>query len=296
MSNKIKKIFLIGADGQLGNDLKRVLEKDYQILCPLIDELDITHYDKVREYIELNRPDLTINTAVYLDNVDGMEINYEDAFKVNALAVNNLAKICGELDVPLVHISSDYVFDGKKTNPYTETDITNPINVYGTSKVASEHFTRYDCLKHFIIRPATLFGKNLCRHQGNTNLIEKVINWAKEEKEMRFKQDTYFSPTYTLELAETIKALIKTKDYGLYHIINDGFCTPYEFAKAVLTLTGLKANLIPVRTTEFEEMTKGAKRPLNSVLAHENLKGLGLYKMSHWQEAIKKYLKERKYV
>ncbi len=296
MSNKIKKIFLIGADGQLGYDLKRVLEKDYQIFCPLIGELDITHYDKVREYIELNRPDLVINTAVYLADVDGMEINYEDTFKVNALAVNNLAKICGELDITLVHTSSDYVFDGGKTSPYTETDITNPINVYGTSKVASEHFTRYGCFKHFIIRPAILFGKNLCRHQGNTNLIEKVINWAKEEKEMRFKTDTYFSPTYTLELAETIKALIKTKNYGLYHITNNGFCTPYEFAQEVLTITGLKANLIPVRTAEFEEMTRRAKRPLNSVLAHENLKGLGLYKMSHWQKAIKKYLKERRYV
>lgn len=113
---------------------------------------------------------------------------------------------------------------------------------------------------------------------------------------MKFKQDTYFSPTYALELAETIKALIETKDYGLYHITNDGFCTPHEFAKEVLTLTGLKANLIPVRTIEFEEMAKGARRPLNSVLAHENLKGLGLYKMSHWQKAIKKYLKERRYV
>ncbi len=296
MSNKIKKIFLIGADGQLGNDLKRVLEKDYQIFCPLIDELDITHYDKVREYIELNRPDLVINTAVYLANVDEMEINYEGAFKVNALAVNNLAKKCGELDIPLAHISSDYVFSGKKTSPYLETDFTNPINIYGTSKVASEHFTRYGCLKHFIIRPAALFGKNLCRHQGNTNLIEKVINWAKEEKEMRFKVDTYFSPTYALELADTIKELIKTNRYGLYHITNDGFCSPYEFAKEVLALTGLKANLAPIKTIEFEQMAKGAKKPLNSVLAHENLEHLGLYQMSHWQKAIKKYLKERKYV
>ena len=296
MSNKIKKIFLIGADGQLGSDLKRVLEKDYQIFCPLIDELDIAHYDKVREYIELNRPDLAINTAVYLANVDGMEINYEDTFRVNALAVNNLAKICGEFDIPLVHTSSDYVFDGKKTNPYTETDVTNPINVYGISKVASEHFTRCGCHKYFIIRPAIMFGKNLCKHQGRTNLVEKIIQGAKAGKEMRFKTDTYMSPTYALELAETIKALIETNAYGLYHITNDGFCTPYEFAKEVLTLTGLKANLIPVRTREFEEIAKGAKRPLNSVLAHKNLKSLGLYQMSHWQEAIKKYLKERKYV
>jgi len=239
---------------------------------------------------------LIINTAVYLANVDGMEMNYEDTFKVNALAVNNLAKICGELDITLIHISSDYVFDGRKTVPYIETDITSPINVYGTSKVASEHFTRYNCLKHFIIRPAILFGKNLCRHQGNTNLIEKVINWAKEGKEMKFKTDAYFSPTYTLELAETIKSIIKTKNYGLYHITNDGFCTPYEFAKEVLIFVGLRANLIPVKTKEFEKIKRGAKRPLNSVLAHEKLKGLGLYKMNHWQEAIKKYLKERKYV
>jgi dTDP-4-dehydrorhamnose reductase len=296
MLNEIKKIFLIGADGQLGSDLKKNLEKDYQIFCPLISDLDITYYDKIRKYIELKKPDLIINTAVYLANVDGMEINYEDTFRVNTLAVNNLAKICGELDIPLVHISSDYVFDGKKPSPYLETDLTNPINVYGASKIASEHLARHACLKHFIIRPAILFGKNLCRHQGNTNLVEKIIGLAKEGKEMKFKSDTYISPTYALELADTIKELIKTEQYGLYHITNDGFCTPHEFAKEVLVLTGLKANLIPVKTTEFEEVTKMAKRPLNSVLAHKNIKDLGLYKMSHWSVALKKYLKERKYV
>jgi len=296
MSDKIKKIFLIGADGQLGYDLKRVLEKDYQLFCPLIEELDITDFEKTRNVLTLKKPDLVINTAVYLASVDGMELNYEESFRVNALAVHNLAKICGEFNIPLVHISSDYVFDGVKTNPYTETDVPHPINVYGVSKLASEHLAQYGCFKHFVIRPAILFGKNLCRHQGNTNLIEKVINWAKEGKEMRFKTDTYMSPTYSLELAQTIKSLIETNQYGLYHITNDGFCTPYELAKEVLTLADLRGNLVPIKTAEFEEIVKGAKRPLNSVLAHENLKSLGLYKMSPWQTAIKKYLKERRYV
>ena len=295
MPEKIKKIFLIGVDGQLGSDLKRVLKKDYQIFCPLIDELDITDFEKVRNILTITRPGLVINTSVYLASVDGMEKNYEDAFKVNALAVNNLAKICGEFDITLAHISSDFVFGGEKKDSYLETDPTNPLNVYGVSKVASESFIRYGCRKYFIVRPTVLFGKNLCRHQGNTNLIEKVINWAKEGKEMIFKNDTYLSPTYALELAYAIKELIKTNQYGLYHITNDGFCTPYEFAREVLTLTRLRARLMPVKTIEFEEITKGTKRPLNSVLAHEKIKSLGLYKMNPWQTAVKKYLKERKY-
>jgi len=292
----VKKIFLIGADGQLGNDLKRILKKEYKILCPLINELDIIHFEKVREYVEQNKPDLIINTAVYMGNVDEMEKDPEGTFLVNTFAVKNLAEICQDFDIPLVHLTSEYVFGGEKKTPYTEEDPPNPINVYGISKVASEYFVKYICPKYFIIRPAILFGVALCKHQGKTNLIEKIIKWAKEGKELKFKTDTLFSPTYTRELAKVIAELIKTNYYGIYHITSKGACSPYEFATEILKLTKLKAKIIPVSTEAFEAASTGIKRPLNSVLAHKNLEKIDLDKMSLWTKAVEKYLKEKNHI
>jgi dTDP-4-dehydrorhamnose reductase len=296
MTKKIRKIFLIGADGQLGSDLKKILEKEYETLCPLIDELDITHFDKVREYVEQNKPELIINTAVYIGNVDEMEKDFEGTFLVNTFAVKNLAEICRDFDIPLVHLSSDYIFGGEKKIPYTEEDSPNPINVYGISKLASEYFVKYICQKYFILRPAILFGVALSKHQGRTNLVEKVIKVAMEGKELKFKTDTLISPTYAKELAEVIAKLIKTKYYGIYHITNKGFCSPYEFAKEILKLTKLKAKIVPVTTKVFEDTSGGAKRPLNSALAHKNLKRIGLDEMSHWRDALKKYLIEKGHI
>jgi dTDP-4-dehydrorhamnose reductase len=287
-----KKVILIGADGQLGADLKKAL-KGYRLLCPLIDELDVTQFDKVKEYVKQTSPDLIVNTAAF-HQVDECEKDPQKSFLVNTLAIKNLAEICKELDISLVHISTDYVFglDEKRKIPYTEEDLPGPVNVYGISKLAGEYFIRCLFKKYFIIRPAALFGVTGAKGKGG-NFVETMLRLAKEKGEVKVKNDEFTSPTYTRELAEVIAELIKTENYGVYHITSQDGCSWYEFAKKIFELTNTKINCQPVSSDEFSTV---AKRPRYSVLENKHLKEIGLDKMSHWQDALKKYLKEKSYI
>jgi len=294
MAEEIKKILLIGADGQLGTDLVKVLQKDYELLCPLLDEFDITHFEKVKEYVKTHAPDLIINTAAF-HNTDECEKNPEKSFLVNTFAVKNLSEICKEKDILLVHISTDYVFglDEKRRIPYTEEDLPGPVNIYGISKLAGEYCICYTFEKCFIIRPAALFGTAGCKEKGRGNFIETMLKLAKERKEIKVKNDEFISPTYTKELAENIAELIKTPEYGIYHITSQGGCSWYEFAKKIFELTNAKVNCQSVSSDEFPTI---AKRPRYSILENKHLKEIGLDKMSHWQDALKKYLKEKGHI
>lgn len=292
MIKEPEKILLIGADGQLGTDLKKVLT-DYELLCPLIDELDITQFDKVKEYIKQNFPNLIINTAAF-QQIDECEKNPQKSFLVNTLAVKNLAEICKELDILLVHISTDYVFglDEKRKTPYIEEDLPGPLNIYGLSKLAGEYCIRNTIKKYFIIRPAALFGIAGSKEKGG-NFVETILSLAKEKKEIKIKNDEFTSPTYTKELAEAIGELIKTKEYGIYHITSQGECSWYEFAKKIIELTNINADCQPVSSSNFITFVR---RPCYSVLENKHLKEIGLDKMSHWEEALKKYLKEKGHI
>jgi len=292
MIKKRKKALLIGADGQLGTDLRKVLE-DYTLLCPLIDDLDITQFDKVKEYIKQNLPTLIINTAAF-HQVDECEKNPQKSFLVNTLAVKNLAEICKELDIPLVHISTDYIFglDEKRRSPYIEEDLPGSVNIYGLSKLAGEYCIRNAIKKYFIIRSAALFGVAGPREKGS-NFVETILSLAKEKKEIKVKNDEFTSPTYTKELAKAIRELIKTKEYGIYHITSQGECSWYEFAKKIIELINQKANLRPVSSDEFPAI---AKRPRYSILENKHLKKIGLDRMNHWQDALKKYLEEKGHI
>jgi len=292
MTNEIKKILLIGADGQLGSDLRKALN-DYELLCPLIDELDITHFDKVKEYVRRNSPDLIINTAAFLQ-VDECEKEPQKSFLVNTIAVKNLAEICKEKDIPLVHISTDFVFglDEKRRIPYIEEDLPGPVNIYGISKLAGEYCILYTLKKYFIIRPANFFG--IAGPKGKKeNFVEMMLRLAKEKGEIKVKNDVFTTLTYTKELAEVIAELIKTNEYGIYHITSQGECSWYEFAKKIFELTNTKVNCRPVSSDKFPTI---AKRPHYSVLENKHLKGIGLDKMSNWQDALKKYLKEKGHI
>lgn len=293
MPNPIKKVLLIGADGQLGTDLKKAL-RDYELLCPLVVELDITHFEKTKDYINKNSPDLIINTAAF-HQTDECEKDFEKSFLVNTFAVKNLAEICKEKNIPLVHISTDYIFglDKKRRTPYIEEDLSGPVNIYGISKLAGEYYIRYTLRKYFIIRPSALFGIAGCKGKGGGNFIETMLKLAREKGEVKVKNDEFVSPTYTKELAENIAELIKTEQYGIYHITSQGGCSWYEFAKKIFELTNTKVNCQPVSSDEFPTL---AKRPRYSVLENKHLKEIGLDRMSLWQDALKKYLKEKGYI
>jgi dTDP-4-dehydrorhamnose reductase len=282
------KILLIGSNGQLGQDLKKLLSvKD---LIPLThQDVEISDEKNVREIFEKYKPKIVINTASY-NKVEEAEKNSQEAFLVNATGVKNLAILCREFDATLVHFSSDYVFSGEKQTPYREDDKPNPLNIYGISKLAGEYIIKYTLKKFFLVRTSSLFGISGSRQKGG-NFVEIMLRKAKNAEEIKVVDDIFFSPTYTYDLAECISDLISTDLYGVYHITNSGSCSWYEFAETIFKLTNIKANLKRISSNELE--TK-VLRPKYSVLGNYKLASIGLPPLRHWREALETYLKERK--
>jgi dTDP-4-dehydrorhamnose reductase len=283
------KILLIGADGQLGTDIQKVMTGTE--LIPLtISDIDVTKKESVSSVIGKHKPDVVINTSAY-HRVDDCEEKDELAFAVNAFGVKNLCLACRENDATLLHISTDYVFDGMKGKPYYETDCPNPGTVYGISKLAGELYARYMLKKHFVVRTCGLFGVAGCLGKGGGNFIESMLKLAKEKPVLRVVSDQIVGPTYTLDLARKINELIKTQHYGLYHVTNKGACSWYDFAKKIFELTGTKVKMEKATTSEFKSK---ATRPAYSVLEHGSLKKIGLDDMRTWDKALEAYLEEKK--
>ena len=285
------KILIIGADGQLGTDLCQVIPEQERV--PLtIKDVDITNRELSREVLRKYSPEVVINTAAF-HNVDKCEEQVEQSFAVNASGPKNLAEICRELKARLVHISTDYVFDGKKNSPYVETDQPQPLSVYAESKLAGERLVRQTLDEHFIVRSTGLYGVAGCLGKGGTNFVEGMLKRAAVQPELKVVTDEVLSPTYTLDLARKIVQLIKTRHYGLYHIVNHGSCSWYEFACKIFEL--LSKKIIIHRTTSAEFPSK-AKRPQYSVLKNAALEKLGLDDLRSWQEALRAYLIEKKHL
>jgi len=280
------RIAITGANGQVGTNLIETLSNEHEIIALTHKDLDITDLNKTKTTLNKIRPELVINTAAY-HKTDECEENPEKSFLVNSIAVRNLALICKEIGASLIHFSSDYVFDGKKKEPYTEDDIPNPINVYGVSKLAGEIFIRNTLKEHYIIRPSGIFGK--AKKAGKKNFITRMLELAREKGKLKIVDDQIFSPTYAKDLAEKVAELIKTNKYGTYHITNSGYCSWYELAKTAFELTGINVELKPIKSHEFPMK---ARRPHFSVLENRNLKRIGLSPLRHWKEALKEYLKE----
>jgi len=282
------KIIIIGANGQLGSDIVEVFEND---LIPLThSDIEIADTVSVNHIFKKIKPDKVINTAA-ISNVIECEQNPRRAFEVNALGVRNVAIACSEVDATLLHISTDYVFDGRKRTPYTENDLPNPLNVYGITKLAGEHFIKAILKKYFIVRTAGLYGVHPCRSKGG-NFVDKVITISKKQEEIKVVEDEVLTPTYTRDLAIKIKELIETDKYGTYHITNSGKCSWYEFTQAIFSFLKINTKLIRIGQREF---MSSVKRPAYSVLANEKLKAIGIASLRPWQEALKDYLREKCY-
>jgi len=281
------KVLLIGANGQLGSDLVRVLT-DVDLIPLTHQDVDICEPVGLRATLRRHRPDIVLNMAAY-HKVDECEVNAEKSFAVNALGVRNLALACRELDCALLHMSTDYVFDGSKKSPYVETDPPRPINVYGISKLAGEYFVRYILDRYWIVRSQWLYGVAGASGKGG-NFVELMLRLAREGRDIRVVNDQVGSPTYTLDLAHKIAQLIKTEHYGLYHITNSGECTWYQFACKIWELSGLSPNAEPTTTAAFGAT---ATRPSYSVLDNAALRAIGLDDMRPWEEALAAYLEER---
>jgi len=282
------KVAIIGAKGQLGSDLVKAFGED---AIPLTHEdLDVTEFESLKILKDL-KPDVIINTAAYV-RVDDAELYPEKAFQVNAIGALNVARIANEIGAVNVYISTDYVFDGTKGEPYIEEDVPNPLNVYGLSKYAGEIFTRNYSTKYYVIRVASLYGKAGASGKGG-NFVEFMIQKAKNREEIRVVDDMFMSPTYTRDVARTLKKFLEIKpEFGTYHIVNEGYCSWYEFTKAIFEILMWDVEIKPIKSSELKRL---AKRPRFSALKNEKLEKIGL-SMRHWREALEEYLKEKGYL
>ncbi len=282
---RIMKVALIGANGQLGSDIVKTRPPNIELIPLTRKEVDIREKEKLEDILLKIKPDAVINTAAY-HKTDECEGNPELSFHVNSIAVMNLAIICNQLASRIVHISTDYVFDGeklRKKEPYTEEDIPNPLNVYGISKYVGELFLRNYHDKYYIIRISSLFGKAGASGKGG-NFVYTILKKGKENATLRIINDIYMSPTYALDAAKKIwSILLEERPYGIYHCANAGVCSWYEFAKKILEFGGYKSKIIPISHTEYP--TK-AKRPLWSPLKSNKIVTRG------WEEALEEFISE----
>jgi len=283
------KIMLIGANGMLAYDLQAVLvEHGHEVLSVTHDAVDVCDRSSVMKAIQTYNPQVLINTAA-VHPVEVCEREAERSFAVNALAVRSLAQICKELRCILVHFSSDFVFDGKIARPYREEDTVCPLNVYGASKVAGEHFVRAIHPEHILIRCASLFGIAGNRAKG-CNFVELMLRKASMGESIRVVNDVRMSPTYTSDLAEQLVLLLEGRHFGTFHVCNHGDYTWFEFAQRIFELKQIDADLKPI---PHELAGWGGPRPLYSVLQNKRLEEMGLDRMRTTDEALESYLLER---
>ena len=273
------KILITGAYGMLGSDLREVL-KNQELIVTGSKDLDITDEEKVVEFVCENSPELVINAAAYTA-VDDCETHYDDAYAVNAIGPKNLAIACNKLDIPLVHISTDYVFDGTKRTPLIEADKLGPQSAYGKTKLAGEEFIQENTDKYFILRTAWLYGLH-----GN-NFVKTMLDLAENHDEITVVDDQVGSPTYSFDLAVAITNLLYSDKYGIYHVTNEGECSWYEFAKLIFELSNIDVKVVPVTTEEFP---RPAPRPHYSVLNNKKWNSSGFVPMRTYQEALSEYL------
>ncbi len=281
------KIALLGADGQLGHDLEPALQA-HEIIPLTRRDMDVADFDRTRRVLMDLSPHVILNTTAY-HRVDDCENQPELAFQVNALAVLNLVRIANDSDAVLLHISTDYVFDGNTREPYTESSQPLPLSVYATSKLSGEFLVRAAAQKYFLIRTCGLYGVAGSHGKGG-NFVETMIAKAKRLEPIRVVDDQVVTPTYTVDLAHQIALILSTTHYGLYHVTNEGCCTWYEFAKAIFEISGIDADLSPTTSALYKTP---AIRPRYSVLENARLKQLGLNEMRHWREALAAYLEEK---
>ena len=274
------KILITGAYGMLGSDLREVL-KDHELLATGSKDLDITDNKKVLDFVRKNSPEIIINAAAYTA-VDDCEVNYDDAYAVNAIGPKNLAIAACELDIPLVHISTDYVFDGSKRTPLSEDDKLGPQSAYGKTKLEGEKFIQENCEKYFILRTAWLYGVN------GGNFVSTMLNLSKEHDQLTVVNDQVGSPTFSLDLAKAISELLDSDKYGIYHLTNQGECSWYEFSLEIFKAAGIDVKVRPVTTDEFP---RPATRPSYSVLSNGKWINAGFTPMRSYKEALDEYLR-----
>ncbi len=284
------KVAVIGATGQLGQDVGDAFAAAGDVVMPLgHDDLDVSSLESVKTTLTKSGPDIVVNTAAF-HHVEKCEADPALSFAINSLGARHVAQVTDSLGVTLVHISTDYVFDGKKRAPYTEQDAAAPLNAYGNSKLSGELFVRCTNPRHFVVRVSAIYGAHPCRAKGGLNFVELMLKLSREREELRVVDDEFVSPTPTVEIARQLVVLSRTSDYGLYHATAEGSCSWYEFARAIFDLTGAKVRLERARPGEFPAKVP---RPKYSVLENAGLKSRSLSIFEDWKAGLENYLAHR---
>lgn len=275
------KVLVTGARGQLGYDVVgRLKELNIEHIGVDKEEFDLTNEKETKEFIRSYRPDVVVHCAAYTA-VDKAEDEKELCHAVNVLGTKYVAEACKEIDAKMVYISTDYVFDGEKEEPYEVDDEPNPINYYGLTKYLGEQEVQNILEKYFIVRISWVFGKN------GSNFVKTMLRLGQERGEVRVVCDQVGSPTYTYDLARLLCEMIQTDKYGIYHVTNEGYCSWYEFACEIFKTAGMDVKVIPIKSKEYP--TK-AKRPANSRLSKNRLELMGFNLLPHWRDALERYI------
>ncbi|MEX2415494.1 MAG: dTDP-4-dehydrorhamnose reductase [Paenibacillaceae bacterium] len=280
------KVMVTGSKGQLGFDLARTIMESHETFALDRQQLDVSDAGAVMAKVQEISPDVIIHAAAYT-KVDEAEQEPIMAFRTNSIGSRNIAIAAAVCGAKLVYISTDYVFDGKKGEPYCESDRPNPINVYGISKYAGELFVQSLHNRVFIVRTSWLYGGNHINHMNH--FVRKIVLAAEHSQRIEVVMDEVGSPTYTLDLALFISCLMTTEQYGIYHASNQGSCSRYEFAIAILQEAGLDGVTVHPITTDQYRLP--ALRPKYSILDHQAIRSHGLVDLPSWRDALNRYMK-----
>lgn len=275
------RVLVTGVKGQLGYDVMRELEKrGHTGIGVDVEEMDITDAAKVEEVIKASDVETVIHCAAYTA-VDAAEDNVEICRRINADGTENIARVCKELDLKMIYISTDYVFNGEGTRPWEPDDEREPLNVYGETKYEGELAVEKYLEKYYIVRIAWVFGVN------GKNFIKTMLKLSETHSELNVVNDQIGSPTYTRDLAVLLADMAEREAYGRYHATNEGLCTWYDFAKEIFRQAGKEIVIHPVTSEQFPSK---AKRPHNSRLNKDKLEENGFRRLPTWQDALGRYL------
>ncbi len=269
------RVLVTGAGGQLGIELGKLLpRKGHEVAALGHGELDISDAGAVERVLEEQSPDLILNAAAYTD-VDGCETETETAYRINALGSRNLAQFGERLGCGILHVSTNYVFDGVSERPYGPDDLPNPISAYGRTKLAGEEYVKSLSNRWYVVRSAGVYGEG-------RNFVRTMLRVGAERDSLKVKSDEFIAPTYAGDLAEGIVKIIDGGLYGTYHVTNSGSCSWYEFAREIFRLSDFEVEVSPVPGSEYP---LPAARPANGLLASPDGPDL-----RHWREALAEYL------
>lgn len=282
------KIAIFGKSGQLGCDIAEALGS-HSVVPTDGARVDVTDPEAVNTFVSKSGAEWVVNCAA-MTHVDRCESEAVRAFEVNAMGARNVARACAENSAALVHVSTDYVFDGTKSDPYVESDAPRAINVYGMTKLVGEWFVIDNCPRHFVLRTSGLYGTHECRGKG-TNFVETMLRLGGEGKQLSIVEDELLTPTFTEDVAALVARFIEhAPPPGIYHATNRGSCSWHDFAVEIFRQSNMDVEVTGITSHEWGAP---ARRPANSVLANRALDRIGMNDFADWQDALSRYLARR---